>query len=190
LIDKNGFSGELSEPNVSAAVRSGADLVCFSGDKLLGGPQAGLVAGREKLIAALLKDPLYRTFRLDKLTIGLLEQALLAHLRSQPLPCWEMAAFPIEELKRISEEIVTTLATPKVSAIKLKSSFGGGSLPEYEFDSFGIRINGDPNFLSKKLLSYDIPVVCRTSAGGVLLDMRTVMPEQINILIDAIKLCL
>jgi L-seryl-tRNA(Ser) seleniumtransferase len=186
----NGFAGKLQEPTITSAMRSDADLICFSGDKLLGGPQAGLIIGKEKLISALLKDPLYRTFRLDKLTIGLLERALLSHLRAQPLPCWEIASFPIEELTRITDEIVTALGSPVISATKLKSSFGGGSLPEYEFDSYGLKITGNPNSLSQKLLDFSLPVVCRTTSNGVLIDMRTVMPEQLNILIDAIKSCL
>jgi L-seryl-tRNA(Ser) seleniumtransferase len=190
LIGKNGFTGNISEPAAWEAVHTGADLVCFSGDKLLGGPQAGLIVGRERLISTLLKDPLYRAFRLDKLTIGLLERALLSHLRGQPLPCWEMASFPVDELKHVTEEIVSTLASPKVSGVDLKSSFGGGSLPEYEFPSFGLKVSGDPVVLSKKLLHFSTPIVCRSASGGVLIDMRTVMPEQINILIDAIRSCL
>ncbi len=190
LIDKNDSSIEFAEPTVSSAFHSGADLVCFSGDKLLGGPQAGLIIGREKLISALLKDPLYRTFRLDKLTIGLLERALLSHLRGDALPCWELATRPIDELKQISNEIVTSVNSPAISAVALKSSFGGGSLPEYEFESYGLKITGDPVAISQKLLEYHIPVVCRTTSDGILIDMRTVMPEQINILFDAIKSCL
>jgi L-seryl-tRNA(Ser) seleniumtransferase len=190
LINKNNSTIEFTEPTVSTVVHSGADLICFSGDKLLGGPQAGLIIGRGKLISALLKDPLYRTFRLDKLTIGLLERALLSHLRGDPLPCWELANRPIEELKQISEEIVSTINNSAISAIALKSSFGGGSLPEYEFESYGLKITGDPVAISHKLLRYHIPVVCRTTSNGVLIDMRTVMPEQVNILFDAIKSCL
>jgi L-seryl-tRNA(Ser) seleniumtransferase len=190
LIDENGFPNSLPEPTVSAAIRTGADLVCFSGDKLLGGPQAGLIVGQQKLISGLLKDPLYRTYRLDKLTIGLLERALLAHLRGRPLPCWEMAAFPIAELQRISEEVASTIANPAVSVTKLKSSFGGGSLPEYEFDSYGLKISGDAVALSKKLLNFGTPVVCRSISSGVLIDLRTIMPEQIDILIEAIRSCL
>jgi L-seryl-tRNA(Ser) seleniumtransferase len=190
LLDKSRLIGQLQEPTVLSAMHTGADLVCFSGDKLLGGPQSGLIIGKEKLISGLLKDPLYRTFRLDKLTIGLLERALLSHLRAQPLPCWEIALFPVEELMRITDEIVAALGNHSVSAIKLNSSFGGGSLPEYEFDSYGLKIAGDPVALSQKLLAFSMPVVCRTDSKGVLIDMRTVMPEQINILIDAIKSCL
>jgi L-seryl-tRNA(Ser) seleniumtransferase len=190
LIGTGAFAAKLSEPNVSQAVRTGADLVCFSGDKLLGGPQAGLIVGREKLISAIMKDPLYRAFRLDKLAIGLLEATLLAHLRGEPLPCWEMASIERDELRARADEIVLSLSEPRVTPTMLSSSFGGGSLPEYEFDSFGVKIEGDSTILTKKLLAYPTPIVSRTISGGVVIDLRTVLPEQMPTLIDAIKSCL
>ncbi len=190
LIDTGGFPGNLDEPTVFSAMRSGADVVCFSGDKLLGGPQAGLIIGREKIIGALLKDPLYRAFRLDKLTIGLLEQTLLRHLRGEPLPCWEMASRPVDELMRKAEEIASAVGKESVSPTKLKSSFGGGSIPEFEFDSFGLKIKGNAVTLSDRLRRLRPAIVCRTASDGVLLDLRTVFPEQYPTLIDALRLCL
>ncbi|OGC90089.1 MAG: L-seryl-tRNA(Sec) selenium transferase [candidate division Zixibacteria bacterium RBG_16_53_22] len=189
-IDSGAGSAKLAEPSVSSAIRTGADLVCFSGDKLLGGPQAGLIAGKEKMISNLLNDPLYRAFRLDKLTIGLLEATLQAHLRGESLPCWEMASAEREELRARADEIVLTVSDSKVTPTILKSSFGGGSLPEYEFDSFGVKIEGDPQDLSRQLLGYSTPVVCRTISDGVMIDLRTVLQEQMLTLIDAIKSCL
>jgi len=190
LIFKGGLGGQLDEPSVPTAVRTGADLVCFSGDKLLAGPQSGLIAGKEKLIGRLIKDPLYRTFRLDKLTIGLLEKTLLAYLRGTPLPAWELANTPIDLLKAKADEVVEAINNPAATPTPLKSSFGGGSLPEYEFDSFGIRIAGDPMDLSRRLLRYSTPVVCRNVSNAVLIDLRTVMPECYSTLIDAIRSCL
>jgi L-seryl-tRNA(Ser) seleniumtransferase len=191
FIDAGGQYGFLDEPTLNAAVHSHADLICFSGDKLLGGPQAGLIVGRQKLISALLKDQLYRAFRLDKLTIGLLEKTLLAQLTgTNNVPIWEMAKLPIDELKKRAEEIISTLNNPIVTAIAMKASFGGGSLPEYEFDSFGIKVAGDPLSLSRKLLNYDTPIVCRSIPTGILIDLRTVMPEYLSILADAIISCL
>jgi L-seryl-tRNA(Ser) seleniumtransferase len=190
LITGDSFSGRLAEPTISSAVRTGADLVCFSGDKLLGGPQAGLIVGRGKMILALLADPLYRAFRLDKLAIGLLESTLLAHLRGEPLPCWEMASYAVEELKARADEVVNAFDNSRISSTKLKSSFGGGSLPDFEFDSYGLKIEGDPVALSQKLLAFSTPVICRAAASGVLLDLRTVAPEYIPTLIDAIRTCL
>jgi L-seryl-tRNA(Ser) seleniumtransferase len=190
LINNGEIPGQADEPTVFSAVRSGADLVCFSGDKLLGGPQAGLLVGKEKLISKLLKDPLYRAFRLDKLTIGLLENTLLGHLREIPLPCWEMASQSLGQLKLKADEIIGSVNNSLVTTTSLKSSFGGGSLPEFEFDSIGIKITGDPLILAKKLLNYSPPVVCRTVSNGILIDLRTVMPEYYQILTDIIKSCL
>jgi L-seryl-tRNA(Ser) seleniumtransferase len=190
LIDPNGHRFK-DEPTISAGVRTQADLLCFSGDKLLGGPQAGLIVGRQKMIAALLKDPLYRALRPDKLTIGLLEKTLLSHLTgSNNIPCWEMAAIPVDELKRRADEIVSAVNNPNVSSSAMKSSFGGGSLPEYEFDSCGIKIAGDSVSLSRKLLHFETPIVCRSIASGVLIDLRTVLPEYLSTLTDAIISCL
>jgi L-seryl-tRNA(Ser) seleniumtransferase len=190
LMFKGGLGGQLDEPAVPTAVRTGADLVCFSGDKLFGGPQAGLIAGKEKLIGRLIKDPLYRTFRLDKLTIGLLEKTLFAYLRGTPLPAWELANAPVDLLKAKADEVVEAINNPAATSTPLRSSFGGGSLPEYEFDSFGIRITGDPIDLTRRLLSYATPVVCRSVSNAVLIDLRTVMPECYSTLIDAIRSCL
>lgn len=188
---KGGFKGEIDETSVAGAVRTGADLICFSGDKLLGGPQAGLIVGKERLIALLLKDPLYRAFRPDKLTLGLLENALLNYLRGAiDLPCWEMASRPLVELKKEADEICEAVKNPAVFPMALKSSFGGGSLPEYEFESFGLRVTGDPVTLSRRLLDFRPSIVCRSTAGGILLDLRTVTPEYLPLLTDAIKSCL
>ena len=191
LIDSYKKDDIIDEPTLGAAIRSHADLVCFSGDKLLGGPQAGMIVGPQKLISSLLKDPLYRALRLDKLTIGLLEKTLLSHLNgTDSIPIWEMAELAIDELKKRADEIVATVSNPIVSSTLMKASFGGGSLPEYEFDSFGIRIAGDPVSLSRRLMDFETPVICRSTASGILIDLRTVMPEYLSFLTDAIISCL
>jgi L-seryl-tRNA(Ser) seleniumtransferase len=180
-----------SEPDIVTAVRTGADLVCFSGDKLLGGPQAGLIVGRKKYISSLLKDPLYRVMRPDKLTIGLMEKTLLGYLRKYDTnPCWELASISQESLKIRAESIVTNLNKKNVEISALRSSFGGGSLPEYEYDSYGIKINGKSTSLSSKLRSFSPPVITRSTPSGVMIDLRTVFPHQDTILTEAIKACL
>jgi len=93
------------EPTIQDAIRTRADLVCFSGDKLFGGPQAGLIVGKRKFISQLLKDPLYRAFRLDKIALCLLERTLLSHLSGRLTPCWEMASIPIDELANRAQKI-------------------------------------------------------------------------------------
>ncbi|MEE8418359.1 MAG: L-seryl-tRNA(Sec) selenium transferase [candidate division Zixibacteria bacterium] len=181
----------LDEPDVTGAVKTGADLVCFSGDKLLGGPQAGLIVGRQRRISALLKDPIYRVIRPDKLTIGLMEKTLLEYLTGKSTnPCQEMASISLTNLKKRADAIVEALQSPDVRGIDLKSSFGGGSLPEYEFDSFGIKITGDAVLLSGKLRAASVPVISRSIASGVLIDLRTVFPDQDGSLIEAIRSCL
>jgi L-seryl-tRNA(Ser) seleniumtransferase len=181
----------LDEPDVSSAVRTGADLICFSGDKLLGGPQAGLIVGKRKRIAGLLKNPLYRVVRPDKLTIGLLEKTLIGYLRSSgDNPYRRMASTPVQELHHRAEMIAGKLHSSKIKAISLKSSFGGGSSPEFEFESSGIKIEGNPSLLSQKLREFSIPVISRSSASGVSIDMRTVFPDQDKDLTEAIRSCL
>ena len=181
----------LDEPDVGSAVRTGADLVCFSGDKLLGGPQAGLIVGKRNRIAGLLKNPLYRVVRPDKLTLGLLERTLIGYLMGDnDSPYRKMASTTVQELRHRAETIVGKLRSSKVKAIGLKSSLGGGSSPEFEFESSGIRIEGNPSLLSQKLREATIPVITRSSASGVSIDMRTVFPDQDKELTEAIRSCL
>jgi len=187
-IDENRSLSD--EPDIISGVRTGADLVCFSGDKLLGGPQAGLIVGKQKLISSLLKDPLYRVVRPDKLTIGLMEGTLLKYACSKDVFCWKVASLSVDDLKRRAEKIVSGIDNPNVKPSAVKSSFGGGSLPEYEYDSFGLKVSGNAIELSKKLSESAVPVVARTSSTGLLIDLRTVLPEQDHSLITAIKSCL
>ena len=129
--------------------------------------------------------------RPDKLTIGLMEKNLLGYLRKKETnPCWELASISPETLKKRAEKIVKKLTDENVKAVALRSSFGGGSLPEYEYDSFGIKITGKPSALSDKLRSFTTPVIPRSAASGVLIDLRTVFPHQDSILAEAIKTCL
>ena len=191
LLASNERFASLDEPDVTSAIKTGADLICFSGDKLLGGPQAGLIVGRQRRISALLSDSLYRVIRPDKLTIGLMEKTLLEYLAGKSTnPCQEMASISIDNLRKRADAIVAAIQKPDVRVINLKSSFGGGSLPEYAFDSFGIKIAGDAVSLSGKLRAASIPVISRSIASGVLIDLRTVFPDQDGGLIEVIRSCL
>jgi L-seryl-tRNA(Ser) seleniumtransferase len=191
LLVSDARFASLEEPDVTGAVKTGVDLVCFSGDKLLGGPQAGLIVGKQRRITALLKDPIYRVIRPDKLTIGLMEKTLLEYLTGKSTnPCQKMASISLTNLKKRADAIVEAIQSPDVRGIDLKSSFGGGSLPEYEFDSFGIKISGNSASLSGKLRAASVPVVSRSIASGALIDLRTVFPDQDGSLIEAIRSCL
>jgi len=179
------------EPDVQSAVRSGADLVCFSGDKLLGGPQAGLITGRQKMIDSLLKDPLYRVVRPDKLTIGLMEKTLLKYAGGKGNNfSRDLASKSVDDLEKRAERIVSEIKNPDVQPSAMRSSFGGGSLPDHDFASYGLKIGGDSAGLSRKLRDSTVPVIVRTTPSGILIDLRTVLPEQDNTLIAAIRSCL
>jgi len=179
------------EPDIRLAVRSGADLVCYSGDKLLGGPQGGIIVGKKRLISALLKDPLYRVVRPDKLTIGMMEQTLLKYVSTEKrVSTWKIATASLEKLQKRAESIIAAVGRTEARMIKMKSSFGGGSLPDYDFESVGVRITGDSLILSRRLREYQIPIISRTSSTGIAIDLRTVMPEQDSLLINALKSCL
>jgi L-seryl-tRNA(Ser) seleniumtransferase len=181
----------LDEPDVGSAVRTGADLVCFSGDKLLGGPQAGLIVGKERMVTALLKNPLYRVVRADKLTIGLLERTLISYLRDDhDSPYRKMASTSVQELRSRAESIVEKLDSSQIRVIDLKSSFGGGSSPGFEFESCGIKIEGNPSSISQRLREAPAPVISRSSASGVSVDLRTVFPHQDKDLLEAVRSCL
>jgi L-seryl-tRNA(Ser) seleniumtransferase len=185
------FKSVVNEPDIMTGVRTGADLVCFSGDKLFGGPQAGLIVGKQKYINALLKDPLYRVMRPDKLTLGLIEKTLLSYLKNDSNTInWSMASISINTLKKRANKIIKAVDNINISAVNLKSSFGGGSLPGYEFESYGLKITGKATSLSNKLRKHNPPVISRTVSNGILIDLRTVLPTQDKIVIEAIQKCL
>jgi seryl-tRNA(Sec) selenium transferase len=120
-----------------------------------------------------------------------MEKTLLGYIRKKDRnPCWELATISPESLKSRAESIVNKIGNKYVEITSLRSSFGGGSLPEYEYDSYGIKISGKASSLSAKLRSLSTPVISRSTASGILIDLRTVFPHQDSILTEAIKACL
>src|SRR5204862_4991123 len=180
------------ELTVGEAVREGADLVTFSGDKLLGGPQAGIVVGRAEHIAALRAHPLMRALRPDKLTIA----ALLATLETyrdgnaeEELPVWRMIAAAPRSLAARARAIAAKLDAAGISAevMEVRSTVGGGSLPEETQPSFAVAIGGAPaTRLAQALRSADPPVVARIVEERVALDLRSVLPEDDEVLARAV----
>ncbi len=139
---------QLHEPLVASALEDGADVVTFSGDKLLGGPQAGIIAGRAKLIDKISRHPLMRAVRPDKMTLAALEETLQMYLRGRAaeLPLWQMALVPVEELearaKHVAEELGAGMgAEVKIEVVPIASVAGGGSLPGSELASFGLAVS-------------------------------------------------
>jgi L-seryl-tRNA(Ser) seleniumtransferase len=169
------------EPSAAAALRDGAALVTASGDKLLGGPQAGLLLGREELVHRLTRHPLARALRVDKLTLAALE----ATLAGPPPPVTAaLAAGPASVLQR-AERVVARLAATGLDAFATaaKAAVGGGGAPGVELDSFAVSL---PESLAVPLRTGEPAVVGRLESGRLLLDLRSVAPEQDKALADAI----
>ena len=188
LIDTRQF-GLATEPTVADSLGSGADLCLFSGDKLLGGPQAGVIAGRADLIDRLRRHPLARALRLDKASIAGLHATLLHYLRGEALtavPVWRMIATPIEEIERRARRWSREIPGAKV--INGRSMIGGGSLPEESLPTKLLAISGDDiTDLARRLRTGHPPIVARIEDGTLLLDPRTVQSREDRAMVAALK---
>jgi len=179
LIDTARY-GLRHEPTIHESLAAGSDLVCFSGDKLLGGPQAGIILGQEALVAKLRKHPLARAIRADKLCLAGLSATLLHYLKDEAetqIPIWRMIAASPSELQARAQTWATSLGHGEVLASR--SAVGGGSLPEETLPTFVLALDSrSPDRLMERLRLAAPPVIARLEADRVLLDPRTVYPEQ------------
>lgn len=187
--------GMEAEPNITEALRSKASLVCFSGDKLLGSTQAGIVIGEEKYTAELHANPIYRALRLDKVTMALLEESALAYLRKDDgklLPLWRQICTPVAELRSRAGEIAGRLAERGIAVAVRDSTAtpGGGSLPGGAIKSIALVLKPTvkPSELNRLLLDANPPLVGYIEKNEFYIDLRTIDPaddgEVINILSD------
>jgi L-seryl-tRNA(Ser) seleniumtransferase len=171
------------EPAARQTLAAGAGLVSFSGDKLMGGPQAGIIAGRADLVAACARHPLNRALRPGGLVLAALQETALAYLRrdAYAIPFWRMAAIPVEVLRARAAALGVgdVVATTAVA--------GGGSVPGQEVPSAGIAVPGDH---TAALRANDPPVVARVHEGATVCDLRTVDPADDSVLADAVKAAL
>jgi L-seryl-tRNA(Ser) seleniumtransferase len=180
------------EPTVAEAIKAGADLVTFSGDKLLGGPQAGLVVGRADLIARLAANPLKRALRLDKMRLAALEAVL--RLYADPdrlalrLPALRLLVRPRAEIAALAQRVMPALAqalggTASVDPVETKSQIGSGALPVSLLPSAGLallplqRSGGAVEALARRLRALPVPVIGRIEGGRVILDLRCLEDE-------------
>ena len=172
------------EPMVQERVAAGADVVCFSGDKLLGGPQAGYIVGKKRLIARMKQTPLLRALRVDKTTLAGIEATLRHYRRGdalQRIPIWQAIAAPVAEVERRARAWKERLGPvgPRVQVIEATSPVGGGALPELTLPTRALAVAVDnPNELARGLRLADPPVVARVEQDQVLFDPRTVMPAE------------
>lgn len=191
MVDGFGLSEFQVEPDIVSAVRSRADMVCFSGDKLLGGPQAGIIVGRKKYITALQGHLLYRPLRPDKLCLSAIEQTLLAYLTApEKIKLKGIFEQGIERLKERAQSIYSELGLDYVIPSPLKSTAGGGSTPEINYESYGLVIRKNIEELDIKLRHFDPPVIVRKGKGKIMLDLSTVLPHQDGLLVKALRSCL
>lgn len=191
LIDR--YPGvPADEPSVTEALAQGADLVCFSGDKLLGGPQAGIVVGGAAYVEKLRTDPMARAVRVDKMQIAALEAVLLAYSRGVQfeLPVWRMLQEPAAAVKERANALARALGggLEDASVEGCLSAVGGGSLPGFELPSFAVRLKTpNPNTFVSNLREGSPPVFCRVEDDSLLFDMRTVDPAEVAVLARVIS---
>ncbi|MGH7651679.1 MAG: L-seryl-tRNA(Sec) selenium transferase [Gemmatimonadaceae bacterium] len=188
-LDAYGLTGE---PTAAAAVAAGASVVLMSGDKLLGGPQAGIILGESTLLAKLRKNPLTRAMRVDKLTLSALEATLRLYLEPEralrDIPVLAMLTATVESLTARANSILATVASAGIDARVLESiaSVGGGAFPTAQISSVALSISGNAQNVEAKLRLGDPAVIGRIVDGYLLLDMRTVQPRDDAVLANSI----
>jgi L-seryl-tRNA(Ser) seleniumtransferase len=182
--------GLAHEPTPSERLALGSDLVTFSGDKLVGGPQAGLIVGRRTLIARLRREPLARAVRPDKVTLAAVAATLglyRAGLAEAEIPLWRMIGTPVRELAQRADAIAGQIGEA-AEAVELLSTIGGGSLPGETLASRGLALRArSANRLLAALRAGSPHVIGRIEDRRVLLDLRTVEPAADPALVDAIR---
>jgi L-seryl-tRNA(Ser) seleniumtransferase len=188
--------GVHGEPTIAASLRAGVDIVTFSGDKLLGGPQAGLITGSRELVTKVRKNPLFRALRVDKMFYAALEATLLAYLREDydAIPALRMMRLTEEQVGDRAEHLMRKLhvSSPrlKVEVVKTQAVIGGGSAPGATLPSRALAISS-PDFsaddIARRLRGWETPIIARVEDARVLLDLRTVEAEQDEVVLRAME---
>jgi L-seryl-tRNA(Ser) seleniumtransferase len=195
LIDLSQY-GFPKEPTVQEIVSAGVDVVTFSGDKLLGGPQAGIIVGKKEVIEKIKKNPLNRALRIDKFTLSSLETVLREYYDEgeaiDQIPTLSMLTVDPAKLKKKAQKIDRKLKAKKISDCSVKivstvSRVGGGAFPEYSIPSWAVELSPNSMRLSqleKKLRMMDTPIIGRIENERYLLDVRTIQDEEITELVE------
>ncbi len=197
ICQTNVVKGLAQERTPQQCLGSGADLVCFSGDKLFGGPQAGIIAGKKSRVEEVSRNPLFRALRCDKLILSALQATAEAYLSngacsSSNVLLWQMMQISVEELEQRARSIIEKVKNSKlqIQFATVISSMGGGTLPESEIPSAGLQISATQESLESiatKLRLRQPAIIGRIHEDKLLLDLRTVFPTQDAILIQALE---
>ncbi len=185
--------GIAGEEKISDAVSAGAAIVAFSGDKLLGGPQAGILAGKRRWIEACRSHPLARAVRADKLTLAGLFATVADWIARGPgaIPIHALACRPVEELRARADAVRKSLpAGIAAEPVDTLSLFGGGTTPERTFPSAGLALTSSSfsaDELARRLRVGKPPLVARVERGKVILDFRTIFPEEDEVVVEAVR---
>ncbi len=184
LVDLQNF-GITGEPSVLDSLRAGVDVVTYSGDKLLGGPQSGLISGRADLVAQMRSNSLFRALRVDKLTYAALEATLLAYVKREhdSIPALKMMRLTKEEIGQRAEALAAQVRSSKlnIEIIDGESVIGGGAAPSSVLPTRLLAVSCDglsADELAARLRASDPPIIARVEQGRVLLDLRTVFVDQ------------
>jgi L-seryl-tRNA(Ser) seleniumtransferase len=176
------------EPAARQTIADGAALVTFSGDKLLGGPQAGIIAGRADLVERCMRHPLARALRPGGLVLVALQETALAYLDKRAatdVPFWAMVATPVADLRRRADAIVDAVADhhPTIEATAMEALPGAGSAPGVTMPSYGVEVAGDH---LAALRAHETPVIARSRDDRTMLDLRSVAPDDDTVVVDAL----
>jgi len=195
FLDTTNF-GLAPEPMVQQSVAAGSDLVLFSGDKLVGGPQAGIIVGKKQLVDKLRKHPLARAVRIDKIRLAGLAATLIHYIRGEAeikVPVWQMISMPLDDIERRARKWVVVIGKT-AEVVDGESMIGGGSLPGSTLPTKLVAIGGGNKMsrnavqtLARRLRSKKPSIVGRISDDALLLDPRTVIPEEDDFVLKSLK---
>ena len=180
------------EPSIMDSINDGSHMTLFSGDKLLGGPQCGIIVGNKESIEKINKNPLARAARIDKLNLYILNNSLTSYIsksKTEKIPSWSLIKLGSEEIKKRANLILEKLPKEFFRLTQCKSTIGGGTFPETYIDSYGIKMT-EKN-LTKKLESYllnmKLPILGKVENDNLVIDLRTIFNEYDNYLIESLN---
>jgi L-seryl-tRNA(Ser) seleniumtransferase len=187
IVDLRAFG--ITEPLVSDTLAAGVNLVSFSCDKLLGGPQAGILAGDAHLVTRIRRNPMFRALRVDKLIYQALESTLRQYLfdRLEEIPAIRMLAQTEDEIRRRAERFQARLPKLRSTLVRGESVAGGGSTPDQSLPTWLIAIEGDAISVERRLRAGEPPVVARIENHLLVLDLRTVLADEEDLLVSALQ---